>query len=234
MNRAILIGNLGKEVEVRKTTKDFSIANLSLATTERFKEKSKTEWHKVVVLGKLAELCGSSLKKGEQVYVEGRSKKTSWEKDGITRFATEIVASKLLMLGAGTQLGINKVVLIGRLGTNPDIRYTQGGLPVAGLSIATNEKNGDEVETMWHRVIALGKLAEVCERYLKKGRQVCIEGRFQTRSWKKNGTTLTKTEIIASYLEMLGSKSDGKGSSEDHFAASASSDCEYSTDDIPF
>ncbi len=234
MNKAILIGNLGKEVEVRKTSNDFAIANLNLATTERFKEKSKTEWHRVVVLGKLAELCGNSLKKGEQVYVEGRSKKTSWEKDGITRYSTEIVASTLLMLGAGMQLGINKVVLIGRLGTNPDIRYTQGGLPVAGLSIATNEKNGDGIETQWHRVIALGKLAEVCERYLKKGRQVCIEGRFQTRSYKKDGTTLTTTEVIATSMEMLGSKQDGKGSSEDHLAASDASENEYYADDIPF
>ena len=233
MNKAILIGNLGKDIEVRSTTNNLAITNIDLATTEKFKDKSMTEWHKVIVFGKQAEICGSHLKKGEQVYVEGRSRKNSWEKDGITRYTTEIIASQIIMLGSGSKIGINKAIYIGRLGIDPEIRYTKDGLAVANLSIATNEKNGDTFETQWHRIIALGKLAEICERYLEKGRQICIEGRFRTRSWEKDGITRNTTEVIASRMEMLGSKHADTGSLGDQVVSPESMDND-SIDDIPF
>ncbi len=233
MNKAILIGNLGKDFDVRYTTNDLAFTNLSLATTEKFKDKSKTEWHRIIVFGKLAEICGSYLKKGEQVYVEGRSQKKSWEKDGITRYTTEIIASQIIMLGSGSNLGVNKAIFIGRLGIDPEIRYTKDSLAVANLSIATNEKNGGKFETQWHRIIAIGTLAEICERYLEKGRQICIEGRFQTRSWEKDGITRSTTEVIASRMEMLGSKNAATGSSKDNIITSEPTDNDC-IDDIPF
>ncbi|MFZ5572884.1 MAG: single-stranded DNA-binding protein [Thermodesulfobacteriota bacterium] len=233
MNKAILIGNLGKDIEIRHTTNDHVVTNLSLATTERIKDQSQTEWHRVIVYGKLAELCGSYLKKGEQVYVEGKSRKKVWEKDGIKRYTTEIVASQIVMLGSGSNLGVNKAIFIGRLGIDPEIRYTKDGLAVANLSLATNEKNGSGFETQWHRIIALGKLAEICERYLEKGRQICIEGRFRTRSWKKDGVTRSSTEVIAAHLEMLGSRNADTAHLEEPIVSSETlgTDC---IDDIPF
>ena len=89
-------------------------------------------------------------------------------------------------------MSINKVILIGRLGADPEIRYTLDGRPVASFRVATNEvivKNGEkEVLTEWHRIVAFGRLAEICGEYLSKGRQVYIEGKLRTRSWTdKNG-----------------------------------------------
>ncbi len=233
MNKAILIGNLGKDIEVRHTTIDHTVATLSLATTEKIKDQSQTEWHRVILYGKLVELCDSCLKKGAQVYVEGKSRKKTWEKDGIKRYTTEIVASQIILLGSGTNLGVNKAIFIGRLGIDPEIRYTKEGLAVANISLATNEKNGDGFETQWHRIIALGKLAEVCERYLEKGRQICIEGRFRTRSWEKDGVTRSSTEVIAAHLEMLGSKQTDNAPLKESIVSSETlgTDC---IDDIPF
>lgn len=233
MNKAILIGNLGKEIEIRYTTDDLAVTNLDLATTEKIKDNSKTEWHRIIAFGKLAEICGSYLKKGEQVYVEGKAKKRSWGKDDNTMHSTEIIASQIIMLGSGSNLGVNRAIIIGRLGIDPEIRYSKNGLAIANFSLATNEKNGDTYKTQWHRIIALGKLAENCERYLEKGRQICIEGRFQTRSWEKDGITRYTTEVIALRMEMLDSKKADAGSSENSMIPPESMEDSY-VGDIPF
>ncbi len=105
---------------------------------------------------------------------------------------------------------VNKVILIGNLGKDPEIRHTASGAPVANFSIATNEawnnKDGQREErTEWHRVVAFGKLADICGQYLKKGKQVYIEGRLQTRSWEdRDGNKRYTTEIVASTMKMLG------------------------------
>lgn len=105
---------------------------------------------------------------------------------------------------------VNKVILIGHLGADPEIRYTPTGAPVANLRIATNEswknKNGQKEErTEWHRVVAWSKLAELASQYLTKGRQVYIEGRIQTRSWDdKDGQKKYSTEIVATGIQFLG------------------------------
>ena len=110
--------------------------------------------------------------------------------------------------------GINKVHLIGRLGDDPTIRYTQDGAAVANFSIATSESwndksSGEKKEsTEWHRIVAWKKLAETCGEYLKKGKEVYIEGRLKTRSWDKDGVKHYMTEIHASYMQMLGSKGE--------------------------
>src|SRR5882762_5769231 len=108
--------------------------------------------------------------------------------------------------------GVNKVIVVGRLGGDPEVRYTPGGQSVARLSIATSEnwtdKQGQKQErTEWHRVVVWGKMAEVCGQHLAKGRQVYIEGRLQTRSWddKATGQKRYTTEINASTVQFLGS-----------------------------
>ena len=108
--------------------------------------------------------------------------------------------------------GLNKVILIGNLGRDPEVRYTPGGLAVANFSMATSEtwtnKEGEkETRTEWHRIVAWGKLGEICGEYLSKGKQVYIEGRIQTREWEdKEGNKRYTTEITASQMLMLGSR----------------------------
>ncbi|AMM39977.1 Single-strand DNA-binding [Candidatus Desulfofervidus auxilii] len=106
--------------------------------------------------------------------------------------------------------GINKVILIGHLGADPELRYTPNGTPVANFRIATTErwtnKQGERTEsTEWHRIVAWGKLGEFCGQYLNKGKQVYIEGRLRTRSWEdRDGKKQWTTEIIAQRLQLLG------------------------------
>ena len=105
--------------------------------------------------------------------------------------------------------GVNKVILIGNLGSDPELRYTPSGAAVANFSVATNEtwvdNNGERQErTEWHRVVAWTRLAEICGEYLKKGSKIYIEGRLQTRSWEgQDGTKRYTTEIVARDLQML-------------------------------
>ncbi|MCD6255398.1 MAG: single-stranded DNA-binding protein [Deltaproteobacteria bacterium] len=105
---------------------------------------------------------------------------------------------------------VNKVILIGRLGADPEIRYTPSGTAVANFRIATNErwinKQGEKQErTEWHRIVAWGKLGEFCGQYLTKGKQVYIEGRLRTRSWEdKDGNKRSTTEIFAERLQFVG------------------------------
>src|ERR1700742_1318767 len=107
-------------------------------------------------------------------------------------------------------MSVNKVILVGRLGQNPEVRYTPSGAAVANFSIATNEswtdKSGQKQErTEWHRVVVWGKLAELCSQYLSKGRQAYIEGRLQTRQWQdKDGQTKYTTEGQAQTVQFLG------------------------------
>jgi len=108
--------------------------------------------------------------------------------------------------------GINKVILVGNLGQDPELRYTGGGTAVCNLRLATNESykdaNGDWVErTEWHTVVAWARLAEICNEYLHKGSQVYFEGSLQTRSWEdKDGNTKYSTEIKAREMMILGGR----------------------------
>nr|WP_286822332.1 single-stranded DNA-binding protein [Desulfobacter sp. UBA2225] len=114
--------------------------------------------------------------------------------------------------------GLNKVILIGNLGKDPEIRYTQQGLAVVNFPLATTEawtdKNTGERQekTEWHRIKVFGKQAETCEKYLSKGKQVYIEGRLQTNSWEKEGQTHYTTEIVVSNFMFLGSRDGGSQS----------------------
>ena len=110
--------------------------------------------------------------------------------------------------------GLNKVCLIGQLGGDPELRHTANGTAVANFSIATTQrftdKSGEKQErTEWHRIVTWSKLAEICGEYLKKGKQVYIEGRLQTRSWEdQHGIKRDTTEIVANQMQMLGKKDE--------------------------
>ncbi len=110
--------------------------------------------------------------------------------------------------------GVNKVILLGNLGQDPEIRYMADGTAVTNFSIATSEtwkdkQTGEKKErTEWHRVVAWRQLGELCGKYLAKGRQVYIEGKLQTRSWEKDGVTRYTTEIVASEVQFIGGNRD--------------------------
>ena len=118
--------------------------------------------------------------------------------------------------------GINKVIIIGRLGNDPEVRYTPSGSPVAKFSVATSEEwkdknTGEKKErTEWHRITAWGKLGEICGEYLSKGRQVYVEGRLQTRRWEDSeGVKHSNVEIVASEMMVLGEKRDNSQPAND-------------------
>lgn len=110
---------------------------------------------------------------------------------------------------------LNKIMLIGNLGRDPEIRYTPEGTPVANFSIATSEnwtdKSGTRQEhTEWHNIVAWNRLADLCQKYLAKGRQVYIEGRVRTREWNdRDGNKRRTTEVIATQMVLLGGRSQG-------------------------
>jgi len=150
-------------------------------------------------------------------------------------------------------MSLNKAMIIGNLGADPEVRYTQSGTAVGNLRIATNEKWTDksgqrQERTEWHRVVVFGKTAENCSKYLKKGRQVYVEGRIQTNEWQdKEGNKRYTTEIVATNVTFL-SGSGGGGdysSSDDDFSEGSSHNHErpqvesnydqsFNDDEIPF
>ena len=110
-NLVIVLGRLGKDPEVRYLQDGRAVANLTVATSDEWKDKNtgekkeRTEWHRIVVFGRLAEICGEYLKKGSQAYFEGKNQTRSWEKDGVTHYITEIVVSNMQMLDSKTGSG---------------------------------------------------------------------------------------------------------------------------------
>lgn len=153
--------------------------------------------------------------------------------------------------------GINKVILIGNLGADPETRYTAGGSAVTNVSLATTDswkdkQSGEQQEkTEWHKVVFFGRLAEIAAEYLRKGSQIYVEGRIQTRKWQgKDGQDRWTTEIVGNEMQMLGSRGGGQGqgqspppdfdSSQSGGRASESSSPEKAAagedfdDDIPF
>jgi single-strand DNA-binding protein len=145
--------------------------------------------------------------------------------------------------------GVNKVILVGNLGSDPEVRTTPGGQRVANFRMATsrswNGQDGQRQEkTEWHSIVAWGKLADICERYLTKGKQVYVEGRLETRSWQdKEGQTRYKTEIICETMQMLGRAGErggepggdmprGGGAPDESFAPAGGGG--GSDDDLPF
>ncbi len=140
--------------------------------------------------------------------------------------------------------GVNKVILIGNLGGDPEVRYTTSGSAVATFSIATSEEWKDRTSgekqsrTEWHRVVAFARLGEICGEYLHKGKQVYVEGRLQTRSWEdKDGNTRYTTEIVAREMQMLGPPPGRQSQEQGSFERQGGPSDEpinMPEDDIPF
>jgi single-strand DNA-binding protein len=126
-------------------------------------------------------------------------------------------------------MSVNKVILVGRLGRDPETRYTSGGQAVCNFSLATDEsfknKSGErQKRTEWHKIVVWAKLAEIAQQYLKKGSQIYLEGRIQSREWMdKENQKRTSFEIVATDIKFLGSKADSTGSSYRSASASAGS-----------
>lgn len=135
---------------------------------------------------------------------------------------------------------VNKVILLGNLGRDPEIRYTQGGTPVANFTMATSERwsdpNGEKRErTEWHRIVVWGKQAEIASEYLRKGRQVYIEGSLQTREWTdREGNKRTTTEVRAQRLQLLGRPDERPAPATGAAEQEVSEPGGYGEDDIPF
>jgi single-strand DNA-binding protein len=155
------------------------------------------------------------------------------------------------LIGAESEkeMSVNKAIIVGNLGADPEVRYTQSGTAVANMRIATNErwkdKSGQQQErTEWHRVVVFGNQAENCGKYLEKGRQVYVEGRIQTNEWTDNdGNTRYTTEIVAQSVQFLSGGSGGGsfgggggGGGMDQSRREVESDYDQSFDDdeIPF
>jgi len=137
---------------------------------------------------------------------------------------------------------VNKVILVGNLGRDPEVRYTTSGTPVANFTMATTDRwsdpsSGERKErTEWHRIVVFGKQAEIVGEYLRKGRQVYVEGSLQTREWTdREGNKRYTTEVRAQRVQMLGKPSDRDADAEeDRGQAVAEPDAGYEEDDIPF
>ena len=123
-------------------------------------------------------------------------------------------------------MSVNKVILLGNVGKDPEVRYLEKNVAVANFTLATSEKgykmqNGTEVpdRTEWHNIVAWRGLAELAEKYIRKGGQLYIEGKIQTRSWEKDGVKRYTTEIYADTIQLLGKKADGNEASSGGYAS---------------
>lgn len=142
--------------------------------------------------------------------------------------------------------GVNKVILVGNLGRDPEVRYTSDGKPVANFTLATTERWNDpsgerREKTEWHRIVVWGKQAEIAGEYLKKGRQVFIEGSLQTREWTdRDNNKRQTTEVRVLRFQMLGQRSEtaaagaAAGAAASRAPAVAEPDAGFAEDDIPF
>ncbi|MBI3219135.1 MAG: single-stranded DNA-binding protein [Bacteroidetes bacterium] len=145
--------------------------------------------------------------------------------------------------------GVNKVILVGRLGKEPEVRNLENGATVANFTMATSETYKDKTTgerkeiTEWHNVVLWRGLADIAAKYLHKGDQVYIEGKLRTRSWEKEGVTRYTTEVIGDNMTLLGSKPGGGGGNSDRSSNSAPASqaapsdfgaAPHATDDLPF
>tara|TARA_Y100000310_G_scaffold325839_1_gene389954 strand:+ start:7519 stop:7920 length:402 start_codon:yes stop_codon:yes gene_type:complete len=130
---------------------------------------------------------------------------------------------------------LNKVQLIGNLGRDPEVRTTASGTTVANFTMATTEKWSGEERTEWHRIVAFAKLADLCRDYLKKGQQVYLEGRIQTREWDdRDGNKRQTTEIIVRELVFLGKPSNARQQTMEYDKPNKPADDPFGGDNVPF
>jgi single-strand DNA-binding protein len=230
LNKVMIIGSVERELETRYTADQEPVTSFGVAThrqwlTHAGERREESEWFNVVAWGNLARAAGQRLQRGQRVYVEGYLQTRKWEDaEGQQHFCTEVVAGRLISLDGqeahsdgdfdaeseGMPRYLNRVVVIGNLGRDPEMRYTPHGQAVTSFSLAatrrwTTPEGEHKTATDWFNVISWGNLAEICNRYLTKGRRVYVEGELRTRRWDApDGKMLFRTELVAGEMIMLG------------------------------
>jgi single-strand DNA-binding protein len=230
MNKGMIIGFVERDPEMRHMADGQPVTSLSVSTnrgwtTNGGEARRSTEWFHLVAWGRLAEAASRRLRRDQRIYAEGHFQTRRWEDaDGLKHRLTEFVASKLLPIDDRQsaiakipqdevdemQLCLNRVMLIGNLGRDPEMRYTPGGQAVTSFSLAATRTwaaaNGERRDsTEWFNVVSWGSLAEICNQYLTKGRRVYVEGELRTRSWEQpHGQKHFHTELVADEMIMLG------------------------------
>ena len=239
MNKVMLIGFVGRDPEMRYTSNGQPVTTFSISTNRRWttsegEARESNEWFNAVTWGSLAEAANANLRKDRRAYVEGHLQTRSWEDaEGQRQFRTEVIATKLILLGepehngkpilpgAGASefqaqlneempLCLNRVMIIGNMGRDPEMRYTPGGQAVTSFNVAatrtwTTAGGERRNSTEWFNVVAWGNLAEICNEYLTKGRRVYVEGELRTYGWEEpSGKKHFRTELVASEMIMLG------------------------------
>lgn len=227
LNRIQLIGHLTQNPEVRQTPNGQMVGDLNIMTRQSFTNASgqiqtSVAYTNVVVWRGLAEICDKYLKKGSQVYLNGRIQTDDWEdQEGQKRYKTRIVADEMILLDSRVQNsslpddsllagGLNQAEIVGNITRDPEYRQTPNGEAVSSFGVATNfswkDRAGQSQEkTEFHNVVAWGALAKHLSDQIKKGRKVYVCGRLQTRSWETpDGQKRWTTEIIADKALALG------------------------------
>lgn len=230
MNKAMIIGFVEREPEMRHTADGQPVISFSVTTNRQWRtnageSRHSTEWFHLVAWGKLAQVAARRLKKGRRVYAEGHLQTRSWEDAESQRhFLTEFVANKLIPMDDQDEAPaesaddeceqspycLNRVMVIGNLGRDPEMRYTPGGQAVTCFSLAATRTwtaaNGEKRDsTEWFNVVSWGSLAEICNQYLSRGRRVYVEGELRTRGWEQpSGQKHFRTELVATEMIMLG------------------------------
>jgi single-strand DNA-binding protein len=235
LNKAMIIGYVEREAELRHTPDGRPVVSFSVSTSRRWTTNSgearqSTEWFHIVAWDGLTEVACERLRRGHRVYAEGLLQTRSWEDaSGHRQFRTEFVADKLIPFGTGqademragdadaeeAPLCLNRVMVIGNLGRDPEMRYTPDGQAVTSFSLAASRslttRSGQRRDaTQWFNVVSWGSLAEICNEYLTKGRRVYVEGELRTRSWEQSGGKKhCRTELVADEMIMLGPRPAG-------------------------
>lgn len=230
LNKVTIIGFVERDQETRYTPNGQPVTSFSVSTNRHWttnagESRESKEWFNVVAWGSLAEAAKSWLKRDRRVYAEGHLQTRRWDdEDGQRHFRTEIVASKLIPMGERQVLAeqhltgehedvplcLNRVMVIGNVGRDPEMRYTPRGQAVTSFSLAATRhwttNNGDRRDTTeWFNVVSWGSLAEICNQYLTKGRRVYVEGELRTRSWSEpDGKKHFRTELVANEMILLG------------------------------
>jgi single-strand DNA-binding protein len=230
MNKVTVIGFVERDPEVRRMPDGQAVASFALSTQRRWttnagEPRESTEWFHLVAWGALAEAVDQRIRQGHRIYAQGHLQTRRWEDAGGQRHVrTEVVTEKLIPMGAremardtvleedleDVPLCLNRVMVIGNLGRDPEMRYTPGGQAVTSFSLAATRKwttaGGERRDaTEWFNVISWGSLAEICNQFLTKGRRVYVEGELRTREWEQpGGKKHYRTELVATEMIMLG------------------------------
>jgi single-strand DNA-binding protein len=231
LNRIMIIGFVEREPEIRlsadgKPVASFTVSTSCQWTTSAGEKHDATEWFNIVAWDDLAEAAKAQLHEGQRIYAEGHLQTRSWDDtNGDRHVRCEVVAGRLIPMGDreaitipdaessstdSAQLCLNRAMVIGNLGRDPEMRYTPEGQAVTTFALAatrswTLPQGGRGDSTEWFNIVAWGSLAEICNQYLAKGRRVYVEGELRTRGWEQpDGAKHFRSELIASEMIMLG------------------------------